>query len=253
MAKASSPTRSTSRGGMVALVSTEVTSPHEQPGQRRPDVDGGEAQPGVAPRARRPRPRASSVRVHQPVQVLGQVRRPPARVRVLRLRPVRVDLAPVEQRALAAAAAQRVGQPGGRPSAARTSTSESERSSAEQPSPVVEHPRPDPVDHQVAQLRRRRSPRASQQRRGRARRPAARADVTRARTRPGRDLDAEAGRHHLFELVRLVEDDDVVLGQHDPPAGQVGPVEVGVDHDDVGRGRPVAGRLGEALARPRGS
>ena len=68
---------------------------------------------------------------------------------------------------------------------------------------------------------------------------------------PGRDFDAEAGGHHLFELVRLVEHDDVVLGEHDPPAGQVGPIEVGVHHDDVGRGRPVAGCLGETLASRR--
>ena len=44
----------------------------------------------------------------------------------------------------------------------------------------------------------------------------------------------------------LVEDDHVVLGQHDAAAGQVRPVEVGVDDDDVGHRGPLAGGLGEA-------
>ena len=66
------------------------------------------------------------------------------------------------------------------------------------------------------------------------------------------DLDAQARGHHLLELVGLVEDDDVVLGQHGPPAGQVGAVEVGVDHHHVGRHGPVPGGLGEAPV-PRGA
>ena len=64
---------------------------------------------------------------------------------------------------------------------------------------------------------------------------------------PRRDLDPEARGHDFLELVRLVEDDDVVFGEHGPSAGQVGSVEMGVDHDDVGRGGAVAGGLGEAL------
>ena len=70
--------------------------------------------------------------------------------------------------------------------------------------------------------------------------------MTSERTAPGRDLDPEARGHDLLELVRLVEDDDLVLGQHGPAAGEVCTVEMRVDHDDVRRGGAVAGRLGEA-------
>ena len=73
-----------------------------------------------------------------------------------------------------------------------------------------------------------------------------RAEVARARKRPGVTSTPRLDGHHLLELVGLVEDDHVVLGQHGPPAGQVGPVEVGVDHHHVGRRRAVPGRLGEA-------
>ncbi len=164
--------------------------------------------------------------------------------------PVGVDLAPLEQRALAAAAAQGVGHPPrdvGRPH-----EHVGERSVfVGEPSPVVEHPRPDPVDHQVAQLLAQISQRLELVAVALFDQPAGRRDQ--GADAPRGDLDAEAGRHDLFELVRLVEDDDVVLGQHDPPAGQVGPVEVGVDHDDVGRGRPVAAPPRRSTGPPMGS
>ncbi len=50
----------------------------------------------------------------------------------------------------------------------------------------------------------------------------------------------------------LVEDHHVVGREHPAPGGQVGAVEVGVDHDDVGGLGLVAGRLGETAA-PRGA
>ena len=62
----------------------------------------------------------------------------------------------------------------------------------------------------------------------------------------GRQFQAQAGRGHIFQLVRLVEDDHVVIGQHGATRGQMGGVQVGVDHDDVGHRRPLPGRLGEA-------
>ncbi len=51
--------------------------------------------------------------------------------------------------------------------------------------------------------------------------------------------------------MRLVEDDDLVLGEHRPAAGEVRPVEVGVDDHDVGRRGAVAGGFGEAAAARR--
>ena len=63
---------------------------------------------------------------------------------------------------------------------------------------------------------------------------------------PGGDLDAERLGHDVLDGVGLVEHDDVVLGQHRAVAGDVGGVEVGVDHDDVGRGGALARLLGEA-------
>ena len=65
---------------------------------------------------------------------------------------------------------------------------------------------------------------------------------------PRGDLGAERRRHHLLDLVGLVEDHHLVLGQDGAPAGQVGAVEVGVDHHHVGRRRRRPGPFGEAGA-----
>src|SRR5690606_24086193 len=67
----------------------------------------------------------------------------------------------------------------------------------------------------------------------------------------GADLDAGRGRDDVLEHVGLVDDDDVVLGEDRPAAGEVEAVEVEVDHHDVGLGRPGPGRLGEAPVAPR--
>ena len=87
-------------------------------------------------------------------------------------------------------------------------------------------------------------------------RPAGRLGLVLAHQRAGRvgqgpeaaggDLDPQARGHHLLQLVGLVEDHHVVLGQHGAAAGQVGSVEVGVDHGHVGRRRQVPGGLGKA-------
>ena len=69
---------------------------------------------------------------------------------------------------------------------------------------------------------------------------------------PGPDLGAQAVGHDLFDLVGLVEDDDVVGREHHAPAGQVGPVQMGVDHHHVGLGGAAPGLLGEAVP-PRGA
>ena len=63
----------------------------------------------------------------------------------------------------------------------------------------------------------------------------------------GGDLDAGGGRDGVLELVGLVDDHDVVLGQHRPAGRQVQAVEVGVHDDDVGVGGGPPGLLGEAV------
>ena len=63
----------------------------------------------------------------------------------------------------------------------------------------------------------------------------------------GTDLHTEAVGHHLLHLVGLVEHHHLMGREHSAPAGQVGPVEMGVDHDDIGLGGPGPGGLGEAL------
>ena len=63
---------------------------------------------------------------------------------------------------------------------------------------------------------------------------------------PGADLDAGGGRDDVVDHVGLVDDREVVLGEDGAVAGQVEPVQVEVDDDDVGLGGPVAGGLGEA-------
>ncbi len=73
------------------------------------------------------------------------------------------------------------------------------------------------------------------------------ADGVGAGTDPaGGELGARRGGDDLLEAVGLVEHDQVVGRQHDAAGGDMRAVEVGVDHDDVGLGRPAAGRLGEA-------
>ena len=114
------------------------------------------------------------------------------------------------------------------------------------PGVVVQDPRPDPVTQEGAQLVAHRGERVQQF-------PVAFVDQRPCRGDDGaessrRHLDPEARRHDLLELVRLVEDDDVVLGQHHSAAGQVGAVEVRVHDHDVGGRRTVAGGLGEAAS-----
>ena len=66
-------------------------------------------------------------------------------------------------------------------------------------------------------------------------------------SQPGaRDAAAEPRGGRLLEPVRLVEDHRVVLGQHAAAGGDVREVERVVDDHEVGRGGPLAGRLGEA-------
>ena len=63
----------------------------------------------------------------------------------------------------------------------------------------------------------------------------------------GSYFEPQAVGHHILDLVGLIEHHDLVFGQHGTSAGEVGPVEVGVDHDDVGFGSPGAGMLGKAV------
>ncbi len=63
---------------------------------------------------------------------------------------------------------------------------------------------------------------------------------------PGRDHPAEGGGGDVLEGVGLVHHHHVVVGQRCAAAGQVGTVEVAVDHHHVGVGGPVPGVLGEA-------
>ena len=93
--------------------------------------------------------------------------------------------------------------------------------------------------HALAEPRRR-APRASRPRRL-GDRPDERRVVDDAAQRAGQrgeptgsDLDPDGVAHDVLELVRLVDDDDVVLGQQHAAAGDVQPVQVQVDDDDVG-------------------
>ncbi len=61
----------------------------------------------------------------------------------------------------------------------------------------------------------------------------------------GGDGGAEGGGGDVLQRVGLVDDDDVVLGQHHPSTGQVGAVEVDVDHHDISGAGPVPCVLGE--------
>ena len=67
----------------------------------------------------------------------------------------------------------------------------------------------------------------------------------RAVKRPGAISTPDRVAHDVFEYVRLVEHHDVVLGQDRSAACDVEPVEMGVDHDDVGGRGPAASLLGE--------
>ena len=69
----------------------------------------------------------------------------------------------------------------------------------------------------------------------------------------GRHLDAKTRGHHLLELVCLVEDHGVVIGQHGTPTRQMGAVEMGVDDDDVSQRRPFPRSLRRSSGRRRGS
>ncbi len=62
----------------------------------------------------------------------------------------------------------------------------------------------------------------------------------------GGDLHTERLGHDVLDGMRLVEHHDVVVGEHGPVAGDVGGVEMGVHHDDVGRRGALARLLGEA-------
>ena len=67
------------------------------------------------------------------------------------------------------------------------------------------------------------------------------------------DLHADGVAHDVFELVRLVDHDDVVFGQQHAAAGDVEAVEVGVDDDDVGDLRPGRGPARRSTPRPSGT
>ena len=82
------------------------------------------------------------------------------------------------------------------------------------------------------------------------RRPRGRGEGTHA-TRA--HLDAEGRREHILELVGLIDDEGVVLGEYLPAAAQICPEEMEVDDDDVGRGRPAPGRPRRNTHRPRGT
>ena len=68
-----------------------------------------------------------------------------------------------------------------------------------------------------------------------------------AERQPGRRRD------DVFELVRLVEDDHVVLGQERLAAGEVQPVEVGVDDHERRRPGPAGAPPRRSTARRAGS
>ena len=67
----------------------------------------------------------------------------------------------------------------------------------------------------------------------------------------GREGDAEGAGQHVLGLVGLVDDDHVVLGQHEPAGRHVGAEQVEVDDDHVGLPGPLVGGLGEAAPAAR--
>ncbi len=191
-----------------------------------------------------------SPRVSKPVQVLGQVHGGLQGPR-LAAGAVGVGRGPLvlgEERALCPAAAQRVGDA---PADLGTAAEQLGQLAVVhgRPGLVVQDARPDPIAEERAEL-------VADRRQGIEQIGVAGLDERpgggHERTEPARGhLDPEARRHDLLELVRLVEDDHVVLGEHHAAAGQVRPVEVGVDHDDIGHRGPLAGRLGEAATTGR--
>ena len=78
------------------------------------------------------------------------------------------------------------------------------------------------------------------------------ARATRAQT-ARRHLDPETGGHDVLDGVRLVEDDDVVIGQDGSAAGHVGGVEMGVHHHHVSGGRTRRGPIRRSRSCPTGS
>ena len=66
------------------------------------------------------------------------------------------------------------------------------------------------------------------------------------RSRRGSQLDAERLGHYCLELVDLVDDERIVLGEDLAAGRQVGAEEVEVDHDDVGLRCVGSGQLAEA-------
>ena len=80
--------------------------------------------------------------------------------------------------------------------------------------------------------------------RGDARAPEPRREVAET---AGRDLAAECTGRGVGERVRLIDDDDLVVGQQGPPRREVSQVEGVVDDEDVGAVGPAAGMLGEAV------
>ena len=219
MGNASSPTRSTTRGGMVALVSTDVTSPQSMvasTGRRR----WGRGGAGRCAASVDPGDLGVTARL-EPVEVLRQVRRSLQRAR-LAAGPVGIGLGP--------------------PSSARNERCAPLRRSASVTRRLTSAPRVSsrPARGRPPAAGPRRAGRASRpgrraaRRAGRRPRPASRADRRRVveeragrgheRAEPaGGDLDPEARRHDLFELVGLVEDHDVVLGSTTPPLARCAP------------------------------
>ena len=213
------------------------------------DVDGGEAEPDVAPRAVDPGDLAFAARL-EPVEILGEVHRGLQGPR-LAAGAVGVGRGPLvlgEERSLGSTAAQRVGDA---PADLGTAAEQLGQLAVVhgRPSLVVQDARPDPITEEGAEL-------IPDRRQGIEQIGIAGLDESpgrgHERTEPaGGHLHAEARRHDLLELVRLVENDHVVLGEHHASARQVRPVEVGVDHDDVGHRRPFVGGLGEAATTGR--
>ena len=230
---------------MVALGEHGRHLAPEHPREGGADVNGGEAEPDIAPGPVDPGHLAVGAR-HHSVQVLCQVRRGLQRAG-LATGTVGVGRVAVvgEEAALPPRAPQRVDHPPaelGGPVEQLGQLAVVHR----RPGVLVQDPRPDAVAQERTQL-------LADRRQGVEQVPVAFFDLGPRRGDDGteaarRDLDPEARGHDLLELVGLVEDDDVVVGQHRPAAGQVRPVEVGVDDHDVGRRGPVVGGFGEAAS-----
>ena len=148
MAKASSPTRSTSRGGMVALVSTEVTSPQSSAARAGPTSMGERrsrtlrrvpSTQATSPSLRVPRRCRSSARCAGGLQG-ARLAAGRGRGRALRSPP-----SSARKRALRPAAAQRVGARGRLISAGTGEQLGQLAVVDRRPGLVVQDPGPDPV------------------------------------------------------------------------------------------------------------